>query len=159
MCERGLRNPRDRNARNNVSILVRFRDRKGKTRCVMIDAGKTMRTTALRWFPRAGITGIDAVVLTHGHADAMGGLDDLRDLQPASPIRDAQGRVVGRQFGELPIYCNRATYDVCAQTFPYLIRTKHADTEAKEGCKRRVAALDWRCARLPTASLTPHPRA
>lgn len=34
-----------------------------------------------RQFPKEGIEGCNALVLTHDHADAILGLDDLRDLQ------------------------------------------------------------------------------
>ena len=30
------------------------------------------------WFPKYGIRKIDAIILTHPHADALNGLDDLR---------------------------------------------------------------------------------
>ncbi|KAI9160938.1 hypothetical protein LWI28_012923 [Acer negundo] len=46
--------------------------------------------SALRWFPSYGIRTIDAVIITHSHANAIGGLDDLRDwtnnVQPHIPI-------------------------------------------------------------------------
>lgn len=59
--------PRD--ARLRPSIAVHF---EGHT--VLIDAGPDFRMQALR----AGLTRIDAVLLTHAHADHILGLDDLR---------------------------------------------------------------------------------
>jgi phosphoribosyl 1,2-cyclic phosphate phosphodiesterase len=59
--------PRDR--RTRASALLAF----GETR-VLIDAGPDMRAQALR----EGVERVDAVLLTHEHADAIGGLDDLR---------------------------------------------------------------------------------
>jgi ribonuclease BN (tRNA processing enzyme) len=51
------------------------------------DAGKTFRESLVRWTPLRNITSIDAVVLTHGHADAMFGIDDLRGTQTsAAPL-------------------------------------------------------------------------
>jgi phosphoribosyl 1,2-cyclic phosphate phosphodiesterase len=59
--------PRDR--RTRASALLAF----GEAR-VLIDAGPDMRAQALR----EGVERVDAVLLTHEHADAIGGLDDLR---------------------------------------------------------------------------------
>jgi phosphoribosyl 1,2-cyclic phosphate phosphodiesterase len=59
--------PRDR--RTRASALLAYGDRR-----VLIDAGPDMRAQALA----AGLDRLDAVLLTHEHADAIGGLDDLR---------------------------------------------------------------------------------
>lgn len=39
---------------------------------------------ALQTLPKYGVSNIDALLITHGHADAMLGMDDLRDLQAQS---------------------------------------------------------------------------
>jgi phosphoribosyl 1,2-cyclic phosphate phosphodiesterase len=49
---------------------------------VIIDTGPEFRLQALR----AGITGLDAVFLTHAHADHLHGLDDIRALTRQHPI-------------------------------------------------------------------------
>jgi phosphoribosyl 1,2-cyclic phosphodiesterase len=51
----------------------------GPVRNVLIDAGKFFYHSAIEWFPKFQVRTLDAVVLTHAHADAAGGLDDLRD--------------------------------------------------------------------------------
>lgn len=49
---------------------------------VLIDAGPEFRLQALR----AGITGLDAALITHAHADHVHGLDDLRPLCRKNPL-------------------------------------------------------------------------
>ncbi|KAG5537892.1 hypothetical protein RHGRI_025102 [Rhododendron griersonianum] len=79
----------DKNRRLNTSILIRHPRTSGSCN-ILIDAGKFFYHSALRWFPTYGIRTIDAVIITHSHADAIGGLDDLRDwtnnVQPHIPI-------------------------------------------------------------------------
>ena len=46
--------------------------------CMRIDKfEQTFRETAIRWMPQNQIHGIDAVVLTHEHADAMLGENSI----------------------------------------------------------------------------------
>jgi len=40
-----------------------------RLRTILIDAGKNFQAAALEWFPKYGLRRIDAVLLTHGHAD------------------------------------------------------------------------------------------
>jgi len=40
-----------------------------RLRTILIDAGKNFQAAALEWFPKYGLRPIDAVLLTHGHAD------------------------------------------------------------------------------------------
>ena len=47
-------------------------------RTILIDAGKDFRQSALELFPKYKLRRIDALLLTHAHADAINGLDDLR---------------------------------------------------------------------------------
>uniref|UniRef100_A0A0E0ERF6 Metallo-beta-lactamase domain-containing protein n=2 Tax=Oryza meridionalis TaxID=40149 RepID=A0A0E0ERF6_9ORYZ len=87
--------PGNRNRRRNTSILLRHATPSG-TANILIDAGK-LRT-------------IDAVIITHSHADAIGGLDCLRDwtnnVQPT-----------------IPIYVAERDYEVMKMTHYYLIDT------------------------------------
>ncbi|CAN4086953.1 unnamed protein product [Withania somnifera] len=70
--------PGSRNRRLNTSILIRHTRPSGNSN-ILIDVGKFFYHSALRWFPAYGIRTVDAVVITHSHADAIGGMDDLRD--------------------------------------------------------------------------------
>ncbi|CAH9090509.1 unnamed protein product [Cuscuta epithymum] len=101
--------PDNKNRRHNTSILIRHPGSSG-TSNILIDAGKFFYHSALRWFPLYGIRTIDAVVITHSHADAIGGLDDLRDwtnnIQPF-----------------VPIYVAERDFEVMKKTHYYLVDT------------------------------------
>ena len=62
-----------KNARRRCSLLVTRRRGDAVTR-VLIDTGPDMRSQLLD----AGVGTLDAVVYTHGHADHVHGIDDLR---------------------------------------------------------------------------------
>lgn len=48
---------------------------------ILIDAGKTFHDAYFRVLMKHKVQLLDALLLTHDHADAIAGLDDLRDLQ------------------------------------------------------------------------------
>lgn len=101
--------PASKNSRLNTSILIRCPGSAGM-RNVLVDAGKFFYHSALRWFPTYGLRTIDAVIITHSHADAIGGLDDLRDwtnnIQPS-----------------IPIYVAKRDFEVMKKTHYYLVDT------------------------------------
>jgi phosphoribosyl 1,2-cyclic phosphate phosphodiesterase len=70
----------------------------------VIDTGPEFRLQALR----AGIGGLDAVFLTHAHADHIHGLDDIRPLSREKPI---------------PVYGNRETIAEFRERFAYIFKT------------------------------------
>ncbi|XP_078428966.1 metallo-hydrolase/oxidoreductase superfamily protein isoform X1 [Wolffia australiana] len=99
----------NKNRRMNTSILIRHHNSEESFN-ILIDAGKFFYHSALRWFPLYGIRAIDAVIITHSHADAIGGLDDLRDwtnnVQP-----------------HIPIYTAMRDFEVMKKTHYYLVDT------------------------------------
>ncbi|KAF7814121.1 putative hydrolase [Senna tora] len=101
--------PGNKNRRLNTSILIRHPSSSGGHN-ILIDAGKFFYQSALRWFPAFGIRTLDAVIITHSHADAIGGLDDLRDwtnnVQPS-----------------IPIYVAKRDFEVMKKTHYYLVDT------------------------------------
>lgn len=89
--------PGSRDRRRNTSLLIQMPvpnsggEAAGPIRNILIDAGKFFYQSAIDLFPKFSVHTLDAVVLTHAHADAAGGLDDLRDWtnnnrQPFLPI-------------------------------------------------------------------------
>jgi phosphoribosyl 1,2-cyclic phosphate phosphodiesterase len=72
---------------------------------ILVDTGPEFRLQALR----AGITQLDAVLLTHAHADHMHGLDDVRPLTYGSPM---------------PVYANETCCKELTERFSYMWSTK-----------------------------------
>ncbi|GAA5876705.1 hypothetical protein JCM1840_000767 [Sporobolomyces johnsonii] len=105
-----------KNIRRNTSAVLRIpiqgeeAARTGRSeRVVLIDCGKTFFTSALEHWPRKGLREIDAVILTHAHADAILGLDDLRGWTLRGHIQSS-----------IPIYCTQETFVEIDRAFPYL---------------------------------------
>lgn len=86
-----------RNKRTRASIVVEF----GGAR-ILVDAGPDLRQQALT----AGLSTIDAVLFTHGHADHTHGIDDLRVFTWERP---------------LPAYGNEYTISGLRDTFAYIM--------------------------------------
>jgi phosphoribosyl 1,2-cyclic phosphate phosphodiesterase len=74
---------------------------------VVIDTTPDFRTQALR----AGIDRLDAVILTHGHADHILGFDDLRPFN-------------FKQRAAMPVYGNEETFRVIRRAFAYVFDEK-----------------------------------
>lgn len=117
--------PDPRDKRYRASILIES----GGT-SIAIDAGPEFRLQALR----ARITRLDALLLTHAHADHVGGLDDVRPL-----TRDIV----------LPVYGNEATLAETRERFGYIFRETQAgggkprvDLRAVDGAAVSVGELE-----------------
>lgn len=133
VCSQSLLLPPDANPnyRCNTSLLIDYCPDHTKHSYILIDVGKTFREQVLRWFTLYKIPHVDSIILTHEHADAVLGLDDMRAIQPYSPTND---------IDPTPIYLSQHAMDSITEKFPYLVRKKR-----KEGQEvRRVAQLDWK---------------
>lgn len=87
--------PRD--TRLRPSVYVQSADAR-----LLIDAGPDLRAQALRH----GIRRVDAVLFTHGHADHVLGIDELR-------------RFNALQRGAIPCFADERTREEIRQTFAY----------------------------------------
>jgi len=94
--------PHDRRLR--PSVLLRWHEG-DRERVVVIDTGPDFREQALR----AGLSRVDAVFYTHGHADHILGMDDLRPLS----------FVVAREGGPVPLYASEETADTLRRVYDY----------------------------------------
>jgi phosphoribosyl 1,2-cyclic phosphate phosphodiesterase len=96
--------PHDRRLR--PSVLLRWSEAEtGMERVVVIDTGPDFREQALR----ARISHVDAVFYTHGHADHILGMDDLRPLS----------FVAARRGETIPLYADAEAAAVLRHTFDY----------------------------------------
>ncbi|XP_062162496.1 putative hydrolase C777.06c [Alnus glutinosa] len=133
VCFQALSLPPERspNYRCNTSLLIDYCRSDGNHSYILIDVGKTFREQVLRWFTFYKIPRVDSIILTHEHADAVLGLDDIRSVQPYSATND---------IDPTSIYLSQHAMESIEVKFPYLVEKKF-----KEGQEvRRVAQLDWR---------------
>jgi len=147
VCKDALLVPNSKNRRNNVSIAVIYEDGTQR-KCIMVDAGKTLRHACLEQLPKVGIHSVTSLLLTHGHADAILGLDDLRDLQQSERVEvcdpfDNSLTVHGFRIlsGPLPIYATDETIETVKSVFPYLTCPPKFLDEENNVIERRVACI------------------
>ncbi|KAJ7814118.1 beta-lactamase-like protein [Mycena olivaceomarginata] len=95
-----------KNIRRNTSIAVRMPGKNGSV-TVLIDCGKNFQAAALEWFPQFGLRQIDAVLITHAHADVAWTLS--KRIQP-----------------HIDLYVSEATYQDIKRMFPYLVSKEFA---------------------------------
>ncbi|PIA14843.1 hypothetical protein COEREDRAFT_103269 [Coemansia reversa NRRL 1564] len=113
VCKLSLTPEGCKNKRRNTSLLVCVDHPDGRQRNILIDCGKTFFESTVDIFVKHNIKTIDAVFISHGHTDAMLGLDDLR---PWSVF----------QKSPIPVFCDQSTMDTISHTFPYLVNSSKA---------------------------------
>ncbi|EKM60808.1 uncharacterized protein PHACADRAFT_246965 [Phanerochaete carnosa HHB-10118-sp] len=114
-CMSTLRPEGKKNIRRNTSAVLRMRDKDGEKRTIIIDVGKSFQASAIEWFPKYGLRRIDAVLITHAHADAMNGLDDLRGWTLRGAVQP-----------HVDLYVTMHTFQEVQRAFPYLVSKEFA---------------------------------
>jgi phosphoribosyl 1,2-cyclic phosphate phosphodiesterase len=99
--EPNLPPPSPRNRRTRPSVLISWEGHN-----VVIDTGPDFHAQAIR----EGLRRVDAVLYTHGHADHILGMDDLRPLTFHSS-------------GDMPLYADEPTASTIERIFDYTFRT------------------------------------
>ncbi|KAI0067920.1 hypothetical protein BV25DRAFT_888186 [Artomyces pyxidatus] len=99
-----------KNVRRNTSAVMRIDGKDGRKRTIVIDVGKNFQAAAVEWFPKYDLRRIDAVFITHAHADAMNGLDDLRGWTLRGAIQK-----------NIDVYVSQATFVEVERSFPYMV--------------------------------------
>ncbi|KAJ1458510.1 beta-lactamase-like protein [Pelagophyceae sp. CCMP2097] len=110
---------RDANERCNVGLLIRCRTDAG-WRHAQIDVGKTFRQSVLRWYKLFDVPSLDAVLLTHDHADACFGLDEIRGLQPHTTTAEKPTQGWADGATAMLCLCDARTLKSMKRVFPYL---------------------------------------
>lgn len=109
-----------RDKRNRCSAFVINKNRDKSESHVLIDCGPEFRLQALKY----KIKKIDAVLLTHSHADHLHGLDDLRIFSHTISEGHLKNPNIGKETeGKgLSIYLNRQSYDDIKVRFDYVFK-------------------------------------
>lgn len=106
--------PRNQRLRSSVVLWITPAD--GRTRVFLIDVTPDFRQQALR----AGITHLDAILMTHEHADHTQGMDDLRACYWRRRDLVRAGRLGTGAVEELPLYAFPETLTALKQRYDYL---------------------------------------
>jgi phosphoribosyl 1,2-cyclic phosphate phosphodiesterase len=112
-------NPKNR--RRRCSILVERQTEHGKTR-VLVDTSPDLREQLLD----ADVDGLDAVLITHEHADHTHGVDDLRSIYI-------------KQQRQIPIYLDDATSRVMFHRFNYCFVTQPGSDYPPIASEQRIS--------------------
>jgi phosphoribosyl 1,2-cyclic phosphodiesterase len=146
VCLEAHANPLSKNRRLNPSLLVH----NSRTNAnILIDCGKTFRESVLRVLPPLGVKHIDAIVLTHGHADACLGLDDIREVQRFDSTVDATtGESIKKPHEPMGLHCSALTQQELNGKFEYLMEKEEERAQREANITpvpfRWVAKLQWK---------------
>jgi len=111
-CIDGIHNPLGPNNRNNPSFLIQIGSSSSSTsnekdgvKNIIIDCGKTMRNSILKYFYPNNIRQIHQVIITHDHADAYLGMLEVAPLVP-------------KNSAPIPLFSDHKTLKKINEVFP-----------------------------------------
>ena len=110
------------NKRFRSSAYIQLKSTDGSSKYILIDIGPDFRSQALR----ADIKQIDAVLLTHSHADHLHGIDDLRNFSCIMSKKPENPQNEKYDNPPIPIYTNHTAAEHLKYSFAYLF-SKHAE--------------------------------
>lgn len=123
--------PHDKRTRS--SVYIQFKTADGNDKYILIDMGPDFRTQALR----ENIRQVDAVLLTHAHADHLYGLDDLRNFSCIMSNKPDNPKNQKYDKPPIPIYTNHSAALMLKTCFPYLFSDK-----AEGGGHARISVIE-----------------
>ena len=106
---------KDNRLRSSILIEHNFKS-------ILVDTGPDLRAQILRHH----VTHLDAVLITHGHYDHLGGLNDLRGL-------------TAHDESYLDCFVNEETYNIIQTNYPYMFQ-KNIPGQTKLTLKKYTAA-------------------
>jgi phosphoribosyl 1,2-cyclic phosphate phosphodiesterase len=115
-------NPKDRRLR--CSAYIQQQEKDGSETHIVIDTGPEFRIQALRYH----ITALNAVLITHSHADHLNGLDDLRIFSHTKSEGACSCGVPVTKYAESPgsglsVYSNAAALCDIRNRFDYVFKS------------------------------------
>nr|CCC92113.1 conserved hypothetical protein [Trypanosoma congolense IL3000] len=136
-CLDAMSNRSSRNHRLNPSFLIQLYHPSDHTiHNILIDCGKTFRESALKVFPSFHVRDFSALLITHGHADASYGIDDMREFN--------------RPGTSLEVFADAATLKCMRGVYPYLFPESPSgesvcqSTGDNANKKKFVATIKWK---------------
>ncbi|KAK7195646.1 Metallo-beta-lactamase superfamily/Beta-lactamase superfamily domain containing protein [Novymonas esmeraldas] len=132
-CRDAIAHPDGPNRRNNVALLLSRRFARGagggvEWHHVMFDCGKTFRNAYMRVLAPLRVEYVDALLLTHGHADAMHCVEELCGMQAeaaaryTSPPTTGTTGAVPRTLRRVPTFLTAPTLEQVAMVSPELVQ-------------------------------------
>ncbi len=126
VCHDAYSTPSSKNYRRNTCALIRI----NQTR-IIIDCGKTFYQSVVNTATVHKLSKIDGVLLSHGHADAILGLDDLRGWTMNQKVQKS-----------INVYLNQETFETVKYTFPYLVDRAKATGSGEVGALNFIIITD-----------------